>query len=60
MLWAVVLAVLGTLAPFAFPSAWVVMGYLLLRAARSLSPIGKLQAGDTKFTSGNLSPPVSA
>ncbi len=59
MLWALVMAVLGTLAPFAFPSAWVVMGYLLFRAARSLSPISKLQAGDTKFTRGNVSPSVS-
>ncbi len=59
MLWALVMAVLGTLAAFAFPSAWVVMAYLLFRAARSLSPISKLQAGDTEFTRGNVSPSVS-
>ncbi len=59
MLWALVMAVVGTLVPFAFPSAWVVIAYLLFRAARSLSPIGKLQLGDTKFTSGNVPPPVS-
>lgn len=58
MFWALVIAVLGTLAPFAFPSAWVVMAYLLLRAARSLSPISKLQPGDATFIRGNVSPSV--